>query len=643
MPYIGTSPSQGVRRVHTYTATANQTSFSGAGAEGATLSYKDSNFVDVYQNGVKLGDADYTATSGTAIVLGTGATVSDLVVIVAYDVFSAADTVSKADGGQFDNAVTISTADNNAQLTLTSTDADASSGPQLDLYRNSASPADSDVFGRIRFLGENDADEQIAYATIFTKAVDVSDGTEDANLRIDSIVGGTNTQRLEFNHDAAVFNEGSANIDFRIESNDDANMFFLDASANAIGIRTSTDHGGQLNIETTGQAYNVVLACTDDDANHGPLLDFKRISSSPADNDLLGEISFRGRNDNTEDITYATITGKIKDATDGTEDGNLHFNLMIAGTSREAFTITKDSVVVNQDSVNLDFRVESNSNDRSFVVDGSDGIIQMGTSHTNVTTTDGRHGIVMNDKTTGFYLGVIQASANGNASLILNRDSDDGSIVLFCQDADIEGTISSSGSTISYNSFSGSHWSRLSDNSKPTILKGTVIETIDEMCDWYQAKFTVADEENGKIFNRTTKNYIELPKGKSIGDTITHTFEGKEYTAEIIKEPNNKHTKCKISDTADSKRVYGVFADWDNDDDTVNDMYVTAVGTHVVRINKDVTVTAGDLLSSNGDGTAKVQDDDIIRSKTIGKVLTNIKQETYSDGSYTVPCALYCG
>ena len=62
-----------------------------------------------------------------------------------------------------------------------------------------------------------------------------------------------------------------------------------------------------------------------------------------------------------------------------------------------------------------------------------------------------------------------------------------------------------------------------------------------------------------------------------------------------------------------------------------------------VRISKDITVNAGDLLSSKGDGTAKVQDDDIVRSKTIGKVLTNIKQETYDDGSYTVPCALYCG
>jgi hypothetical protein len=82
---------------------------------------------------------------------------------------------------------------------------------------------------------------------------------------------------------------------------------------------------------------------------------------------------------------------------------------------------------------------------------------------------------------------------------------------------------------------------------------------------------------------------------------------------------------------------------WDEDDDTVNDMNVASLGTMVVRIHKDQTVSKGDLLTSNGDGTAKKQSDDIIRTKTIGKVLTNIKQETYSDGSYTVPCALYCG
>ena len=107
MAYLGVSPSNGVRKVHTYTATASQTTFSGAGAENISLSYRDSTYIDVYQNGVKLGDADYTATSGTSVVLGTGATVSDLVVVVVYDVFSVADTVSKTDGGQFDGAVTL--------------------------------------------------------------------------------------------------------------------------------------------------------------------------------------------------------------------------------------------------------------------------------------------------------------------------------------------------------------------------------------------------------------------------------------------------------------------------------------------------------------------------------------------------------
>ena len=108
MPYIGTSPSNGVRRVHTYTATASQTTFTGASSEGVTLSYADTNYIDVFQNGVLLGSADYTSTSGTSVVLAQGASADDLVVIVVYDVFSVADTVSKTNGGTFDSAVTMS-------------------------------------------------------------------------------------------------------------------------------------------------------------------------------------------------------------------------------------------------------------------------------------------------------------------------------------------------------------------------------------------------------------------------------------------------------------------------------------------------------------------------------------------------------
>ena len=107
MAYIGVSPSNGVRRVFDYTATAGQTSFSGSDNNSQTLSYTDSAYIDVYQNGVLLIPSDYTATTGTSVVLDTGATVSDSVQIVVYDVFSVADTVSKANGGTFESNISI--------------------------------------------------------------------------------------------------------------------------------------------------------------------------------------------------------------------------------------------------------------------------------------------------------------------------------------------------------------------------------------------------------------------------------------------------------------------------------------------------------------------------------------------------------
>ena len=108
MAYIGTSPSNGVRRIHTYTATAGQEIFTGSSTEGVTLTYADTNYIDVFQNGVLLGSADYTSTNGTSVVLAQGASVSDLVVIVVYDVFSVADTVSKTAGGSFDADISVS-------------------------------------------------------------------------------------------------------------------------------------------------------------------------------------------------------------------------------------------------------------------------------------------------------------------------------------------------------------------------------------------------------------------------------------------------------------------------------------------------------------------------------------------------------
>jgi hypothetical protein len=93
-----------------YTATANQTTFSGGDDSGNIIGY-DSGYLDVFLNGVKLvNGTDFTATNGTSIVLTTGATVSDILEVIAYGTFElsnfnidAANDVSKVGitNGQF--------------------------------------------------------------------------------------------------------------------------------------------------------------------------------------------------------------------------------------------------------------------------------------------------------------------------------------------------------------------------------------------------------------------------------------------------------------------------------------------------------------------------------------------------------------
>ena len=98
MAYIGKSPHRGVRNRFVYQATAGQTSFSGSDADSKTLTYTDSLYLDVYQNGVLLKPGtDYAATTGTSVVLVTGASLNDVVEMVAYDTFSVANSYTKTE------------------------------------------------------------------------------------------------------------------------------------------------------------------------------------------------------------------------------------------------------------------------------------------------------------------------------------------------------------------------------------------------------------------------------------------------------------------------------------------------------------------------------------------------------------------
>ncbi|BAQ85570.1 tail fiber [uncultured Mediterranean phage uvMED] len=86
----GSSINATAARFH-YTATAGQTTFTGTDNNGETLAY-DAGYVDIYLNGVKLvNGVDVTVTSGTSIVLASGATVSDSIDIIGYGTFDIAN------------------------------------------------------------------------------------------------------------------------------------------------------------------------------------------------------------------------------------------------------------------------------------------------------------------------------------------------------------------------------------------------------------------------------------------------------------------------------------------------------------------------------------------------------------------------
>jgi hypothetical protein len=181
---------------------------------------------------------------------------------------------------------------------------------------------------------------------------------------------------------------------------------------------------------------------------------------------------------------------------------------------------------------------------------------------------------------------------SGGVLWALNRLTNDGNLIEFYQDGTVEGAISVSGSTVTYGGGHLARWSQLPNDDDPSgLLKGTVMSNLNEMCEWGE-------------------------------------------------EDNEQLNKTKVSDVEGDPNVAGVFVSTSFDEVGPQDFFVAMTGDMIIRIAEGVTVQRGDLLMSAGDGTAKPQDDDIVRSKTIAKVTSTHVTCTYDDGSYCVPCVL---
>jgi hypothetical protein len=273
--------------------------------------------------------------------------------------------------------------------------------------------------------------------------------------------------------------------------------------------------------------------------------------------DSLGAINWIGADGNGFTSTAASISAAV----DGTPGANDMPGRLVFSTTADGSASPTERMRITQSGVFLVGKVSDDIGIKGFQVNGSTG-------QTDVTVS-------------------------GSECMNINRNTNDGDIVRFRQDNNVEGSISVSGTTISYNGAHLSRWSQLPGGAtREEILRGSVLSNIDEMCEW-------TDEENEQL------------------------------------------NRMKVSDIEGDKNVSGVFQAWDDDDDTYTDDFCCAMtGDFIIRIAEGVTVERGDLLMSAGDGTAKPQDDDITRSKTIAKVTSTNVSCTYEDGSYCVPCVL---
>jgi hypothetical protein len=188
-------------------------------------------------------------------------------------------------------------------------------------------------------------------------------------------------------------------------------------------------------------------------------------------------------------------------------------------------------------------------------------------------------------------------TVSSNEVVNIKRLASDGNLIRFFQDATEEGNISVSGTTVSYNGGHLSRWAQTTAPKDNTLVKGTVLSNLDAM----------------NVYTNAEGNPVD----------------------------NEQLNKVKVSDTEGDANVAGVFVNWSHDEDhNVDEINMAMTGDMIIRIAQGVTVVRGDLLMSAGDGTAKPQGDDIVRSKTVAKVTSNHITCTYADGSYCVPCVL---
>ena len=191
--------------------------------------------------------ATFDTTLGTSIE-DSGVAVSNVVLKTGAQTIAGAktfnDTFIVDDAATITGAATVSGALNVAgtgtfdgdlyalKVVPYSDNAGAAAGPELTLYRDSASPADNDETGVIYFLGEDDGGNSTTYSQIASRILDVTNTTEDGALKISTMNAGTVTAQADIANGIVI---GAATGGFQGAGTVNATAFYVNGSALSTG------------------------------------------------------------------------------------------------------------------------------------------------------------------------------------------------------------------------------------------------------------------------------------------------------------------------------------------------------------------------------------------------------------------------
>ena len=343
MPYIGRSTDGfGVRNRFLYLASASDTSVSGADANGATLTFTDGAYVDVYLNGVLLkAGTDYNTNTANTIAGLSALAANDEVTVIVYDVFTVGDMVSATSGGTFVGNVT-----HNGTVTFGSTVSGLDvNGTEiiLDADGDTTITADTDDQIDIKIAGQDD----------FQLTANTFTALSGSSIATNTITETTSGSGVTI--DSVLLKDGGIDVN--------GNEIILDADADS-SITADTDDqidfktGGtdRMSIKSTGQIFIGNTSGTLPSSTMGVGSAGRHIIANDGAGYLLLQDNSTAAEGNGFDIhmggvpagtaTYfsgGSIGGFVENGTNA--DGYLKFSTSLDGTVTEAMRINSDGAV----------------------------------------------------------------------------------------------------------------------------------------------------------------------------------------------------------------------------------------------------------------------------------------------------------